>query len=151
MQKYIGVKIVEAEPMYRRDAYDKGYYRPSKDEDITKIPNDYGYHVLYEDGYNSWSPAEVFEKAYRPSNPLNETAIGMNSIDYKERFKAEYNQVNERFIRLRDMCLKWDHEGVEGLGFTPTCSRDMYEKQLAIMLDYINILEERALIENIEL
>lgn len=26
-----------------------------------------GYLVEYEDGYQSWSPADVFEKAYKPS------------------------------------------------------------------------------------
>lgn len=28
-----------------------------------------GYGVKYEDGYTSWSPANVFEKAYRTSEP----------------------------------------------------------------------------------
>lgn len=48
LDKYIGVKIVEAGPCPARDR---------------KEGND-GYKVIYEDGYESWSPKEVFEKAY---------------------------------------------------------------------------------------
>ena len=44
MQQYIGTKIVQAEP-------------DSKGE---------GYKVRYADGYESWSPKNVFEEAYLP-------------------------------------------------------------------------------------
>ena len=30
-----------------------------------------GYGVEYEDGYESWSPKDAFEKAYRPSGKMN--------------------------------------------------------------------------------
>lgn len=46
MRHYIGVKMVQAEEMERDD-------RP-------------GYRVVYPDGYESWSPKDVFEKAYLP-------------------------------------------------------------------------------------
>lgn len=51
MQKFISTKIVEAEPCVRKEGE--------------------GYRVRYEDGYESWSPKEVFEKAYLPivTNP----------------------------------------------------------------------------------
>lgn len=29
-----------------------------------------GYVVIYENGYKSWSPTEVFEAAYRPVSPM---------------------------------------------------------------------------------
>ncbi len=45
MKNYIGVKIVKAEPQ-------------AKDGRT-------GYKVVYSDGYVSWSPKNVFEKAYR--------------------------------------------------------------------------------------
>lgn len=149
MKEYIGIKIVKAEPMYRHEAYEKGYFRKSKDQD--EIPNDYGYHVIYEDGYHSWSPAEVFEKAYKSINDINITAIGMNSNDYKERFIAEYNQVCVRFNRLQHMCNVWDNEGTNKLGFTPTCPREVYNVQLKAMQDYIDVLKVRADLENINL
>jgi hypothetical protein len=30
-----------------------------------------GYKVIYEDGYESWSPAQVFEAAYQPITSMN--------------------------------------------------------------------------------
>jgi hypothetical protein len=45
MKNYIGVKIVKAEPEVKNG-------KP-------------GYKIVYPDGYVSWSPKEVFERAYR--------------------------------------------------------------------------------------
>ena len=62
MEKYLGVKIVEAEPCFGRN----NKCVPENSEfDGTEIN---GYKVVYEDGYVSWSPKEVFEKAYRNLN-----------------------------------------------------------------------------------
>ena len=55
MQKYIGTKIIEAEPMSRGQG--------GKAED--------GYKVRYPDGYESWSPKGVFEEAYRPTDCMS--------------------------------------------------------------------------------
>lgn len=149
MERYIGCKIIEAEPMYRKDAIEKGYARLNDKEKESEIENVYGYHVKYEDGYESWSPASAFESAYRPIDSLNISAIDMLSIDYKVRFVAEYRQVRERYHRLISMCDKWDKEGVKSLGFTPTCPRELYEVQLKAMSDYISVLEDRAELEKI--
>lgn len=46
MQLYIGTKVIKAEPS-------------------TKDGKD-GYKVVYGDGYESWSPKDVFEDAYAP-------------------------------------------------------------------------------------
>ena len=144
MKKYIGVKIVEAEPMTQGEARTKGFYH----NEITDI-NKEGYHVHYTNNdYDSWSPKEVFEDSYRECNPLVDTALGMCHFDYKERFKAEYHQIKIRFDRLVEMCKAWD-EGT--LKFTPTCPREIYNRQLTGMKDYMTILEERAAIESVEL
>lgn len=60
MKQHIGIKMVQAEPC---DAW--------KDAGNHKV-GDPGYKVIYPDGYVSWSPKEVFEKAYLPveTNPL---------------------------------------------------------------------------------
>jgi hypothetical protein len=68
MEKYLGVKIVDAEPMCEFDFLnfsDKGKAIVS-----SEYINREGYKVVYEDGYTSWSPKEVFEKAYRPITSL---------------------------------------------------------------------------------
>lgn len=57
MQKYIGTKIIEAEPAVRMEPLDS----TAKE----------GYRVCYPDGYESWSPKEVFEEAYRPTDHMN--------------------------------------------------------------------------------
>ena len=79
---------------------------------------------------------------------LKETAGMMSSPDYKERFRAEYHQLETRFLKLRSMCLKWDAGTLE---FTPTCPREIYDKQLYFMEGYLEVLVERAKIESIEL
>ena len=33
--------------------------------------NEHGYLVVYEDGYKTWSPKEVFEKTYKPAEGLS--------------------------------------------------------------------------------
>lgn len=55
MKEYIGVKLIKAEPM-------------SKTTDDGKIIE--GYRVIYKDGYESWSPKDVFEEAYKPLDDM---------------------------------------------------------------------------------
>ena len=79
---------------------------------------------------------------------LKETIELMTSTDYKERFKAEYEQVKIRFEKLKAMLDKWDNGTLE---FTPTCNRFIYNFQIRAMGEYIACLETRAVIENVEL
>lgn len=64
-KKYIGTKVVEARPMNEIDAESIGYARKNSDNHEWRD----GYHVRYTnpDGsfYDSWSPKDVFEKAYK--------------------------------------------------------------------------------------
>jgi len=58
VEKYLGVKIINAEPMTKNDFYrEKG--QPCDSDNM------HGYKVKYEDDYISWSPKKVFEEAYR--------------------------------------------------------------------------------------
>ena len=61
MKKYVGTKILEARPMNRGEynAY-RGWTIPANEN-----PNDEGYLVKYQDGYESWSPKDIFEESYR--------------------------------------------------------------------------------------
>lgn len=68
MEKYIGTKMIQARPM-TRGAYNayRGWTIPANEN-----PEDEGYLVsYYPDGYESWSPKEVFEQAYRPIDGMN--------------------------------------------------------------------------------
>jgi hypothetical protein len=60
--KCIGVKIVEAVEMNAVDASINRY-------NVNAHIGD-GYEVTYEDGYKSWTPKNVFDKAYRQINNL---------------------------------------------------------------------------------
>ena len=79
---------------------------------------------------------------------LSETTELMNSNDYKERFKAEYLQLKIRTTGLKNMLEKWDNGSLE---FNPTCPREIYDIQIKAMTDYLKVLEERAVIENVDL
>ena len=62
MKKYKGTKVVSAEPMSEFYAVKKGIARPNTDNHLWRN----GYRVVYADGYESWSPNNVFEEAYKP-------------------------------------------------------------------------------------
>lgn len=77
MTKHIGVKLINAFPMTRQAYNDfRGWQLPADENGA-----DEGYLVEYLDGgkpntdrfdgYVSWSPKEVFEKAYRPISGLS--------------------------------------------------------------------------------
>ena len=79
---------------------------------------------------------------------LRDTVAGMVSDDYKERFKAEYQQVMIRKEKLQTMIGEW----INGdLSFDPVCQAEILVDQLAVMEKYLTILELRARTEGIEL
>jgi len=71
LKTYIGTKIVEAEPATRGEAWAKINKLDEAETAsmIVQMPKD-GYHVIYSDGYESWSPKDVFEAAYRSFNAM---------------------------------------------------------------------------------
>lgn len=79
---------------------------------------------------------------------LQDTIDLMNSIDFKDRVKAEYYQLKIRYNGLQNMLKKYKEGTLE---FIPNCSYDLLHTQLVYMKLYIDILEERARIENIYL
>lgn len=79
---------------------------------------------------------------------LKDTVEMMNSSDYKERFKAEYWQTKIRYEKLHKMIIKYEACTLE---FEPKCSIDVLKTQESYMHLYLNWLEIRAEIENIEL
>ena len=66
MEKYIGTKVVKAEPMTMTEAQ-KVLGRELKPANLEED----GYLVEYKDGYKSWSPKSVFEEAYRELGSVN--------------------------------------------------------------------------------
>lgn len=72
----------------------------------------------------------------------------MKSEDYKDRFRAEYYQLEDRIDKLSNMLEKYK---AGTLNFTPSCSYELLSYQLQTMNAYKRVLEERAEIEGIEI
>ena len=64
MPLFIGVKTIGAMPMDRNDAEKNHGVVCGGDREGD------GYLVEYDNGYKSWSPADVFEAAYRPTDGM---------------------------------------------------------------------------------
>lgn len=82
MKKYIGTKEVSATPAWRID----GKVYP-KDGPVPRSMNrEDGYKVVYEDGYESWSPKEVFEKAYKVADTFLDR-LHIEDAELAERYE----------------------------------------------------------------
>lgn len=84
MKKYIGTKRVEAEPMTMGEAYSRGFLQAGRVPSEAEKDKS-GYHVKYKDGYESWSPAEPFEEAYKCAD------------SFLDRLKIEHDDLFEKF------------------------------------------------------
>ena len=84
MKKYIGTKQVEAEPMAMGEAYERGLLQAGRIPNESEKSNA-GYHVKYQDGYESWSPAEPFEEAYKCADT------------FTDRLYVEHSDLIEKF------------------------------------------------------
>ena len=124
MKKYIGTKQVEAEPMTMEEAYKRNLLQTGR------VPNDSekdnpGFYVRYQDGYESWSPAETFCKAYK----LADTPLDRLIIEHQE-LRDKINKLKEIMCR-KEFC-DFDYK-----------QRILLNMQLRSMLEYLFIVEER--------
>lgn len=97
---------------------------------------------------------EIIPKHDAPAFKLEDTCERMRSPDYKERFLAEYLQTKIRYEKLKAMTTKYVatiETGKDHLGFKPNCSVELLLKQQRHMGEYLACLEQRAVIEEIEL
>lgn len=79
---------------------------------------------------------------------LANTIPYMNSSDYKDRFIGEYWQTRIRYDKLHDMTVRYE---AGKLNFTPSCPLDLLKEQKKYMGMYLNKLEIRAVLEEIDL
>ena len=91
-------------------------------------------------------------------SPYEETVAGMLSPDYKERFKAEYQQTKIRYEKLKAFCNRIEAAMRTCPGDTKRvqmpehdCPFDLLRDQQRAMGEYLHYLEIRAVIEGIEL
>lgn len=119
MKKYQGTKIVMATPMSSDAALKKNY----------KVGNhigENGYEVAYKDGYRSWSPATVFDEAYKPCGT------------FLERLEIERNLLNDKLIKLDTFLLS------EKFPTLPYEDQQLLKEQSDVMNKYLHILSKRS-------
>lgn len=131
MEKYIGVKRVLAVPMSYNEAIEKGYR--VNDKTATE-----GYEVEYEDGYKSWSPKDVFDKAYIQDIPFKIEDVHLMK-PHEQRVINEYEELVIKYNAL------FNFIGTD-LFYTLTIDEQGRLKfQSDAMNAYLNILAERAM------
>lgn len=77
---------------------------------------------------------------------LADTVDLMLSVNYEDRFLAEFYQIMIRSWKLAIMIDKYERGELD---FTPKCSYELLKRQLKAMEEYESILADRALIEGI--
>lgn len=123
MKKYLGTKLVTAKPMTREDAEAVlgKFIKPAKQEYSGE-----GYLVRYKDGYQSWSPKEVFDKAYKPAD------------NFLDRLIIERDEVQQRLSSLTSALMQEDFQEKVG-------SKQYYwmQEQRNAMEIYVEVLNKR--------
>lgn len=119
MKTYIGTKTVSAQPMSAKEALNNNYKIGDHKEDED------GYEVMYEDGYISWSPKDVFEKAYK----IADTFI--------DRLKIELSDLSDKQDKLNKF---FETKMFKDLSIT---DEHLLRAQFGVMVAYSNILTER--------
>lgn len=89
MKKYIGTKQIEAEPMTMGEAYRRGLLHAGRVPSESEKSKD-GYYVRYDNGYESWSPADVFEKAYKVADT------------FLDRLRIERDELHDRYVKAKN-------------------------------------------------
>jgi len=99
MEKYLGVKLIEAEQKTHGE-YTKIKYcesNPINTEFSKENVNSAGYMVKYDNNYISWSPKDVFEKAYfkleKTNNTICQTDVDLFIKDVKSIKQGEKTTV----------------------------------------------------------
>ena len=128
MKKYIGTKVIMAEPMTMTEAQ-KVLGRELKPAAVEED----GYLVEYKDGYKSWSPKSVFDEAYKCA----ETSL--------DRMEIEYVELMERANKCKDFLASGN---VKELDRT---SQALLSVQNELMDQYSFVLGDRmAIVRNIK-
>lgn len=128
MTKYTGTKTIKACPMSLGEA-EKVLGRKIETSAVENREESEGYLVEYEDGYRSWSPKVVFDKAYR----VSETHV--------DRMNIELQDIQERYLKGRKFSFTQKFRSL------PETKRKLLQKQLDQMEGYLYILSRRIELE----
>ena len=131
-------------------------------EDSITVTLDFNDVKIILDGLKRLEPtaAADYSKIVPVDSPLSDTVEGMLHPDYKERFKAEYNQTKIRYEKLKAFNTKIEAaQRTQGDPFAPKkvdepthdCPASLLREQQTRMGEYLHILEVRAVIEGVDL
>lgn len=95
MEKYLGVKLIEAQPVTAKMA-SMLLERPIDTTNADAKGS--GYLVKYPDGYRSWSPKSAFEEAYRKIDGLT---FGLAIEAMKKGYRVARSGWNGKGMWLR--------------------------------------------------
>jgi hypothetical protein len=138
MTSYIGTKQINAKPMNRLD-YNvfRGWELPADENGA-----DDGYLVEYADGgqanteeysgYVSWSPKDVFERAYKPNNT------------FEDRLQIEHS---DTLNRVTTLCTYLASEHFNTLD---PVTKDLLITQFSAMQTYVLTMESRMNVIELE-
>lgn len=121
MKQYTGTKTIKACPMSLGEA-EKMLGRKIDTSAVENRENVEGFLVEYADGYRSWSPKEVFEKAYR----VSETFL--------DRMNIEREQLQQRYLDGRKFSFSQEFQKLR------ENKRIALRKQLDCMEQYLYML-----------
>lgn len=124
MKKYIRTKQVEAEPMTMGEAYERGYLRAGRVPNEAQKDNA-GYHIVHDGGYESWSRAELFDKAYRVADT------------FLDRLNIERAELADKIEKLGAFLQGKVFKTLEGK------QQHLLNEQYSTMCAYLTILDER--------
>ena len=127
MKKYIGTKEVEAMPMTLGELINKSGRNPYENDGKMHGNNEKGYLVKYKDGYESWSPAEPFEEAYKCADT------------FLDRLHIEMRDLYEKMDKLSPFIESGKIDEI----VTDKYQNYLLRLQHRIMSRYINVLECR--------
>lgn len=137
MKQYTGTKTVKAMPMTMGEAYErkllKNGVRPSECE-----TDKAGYFVEYEGGYQSWSPADVFEKAYKPSET------------FADRIVLEFKDLEKRMCKCDNFLYSDEFSALDTLSRALlTVQRGLMGQYYFVLADYIRLTAHIAVLKEI--
>lgn len=127
MKTYVGTKTVKARPCTLGEFIKLTGRNPYANDGKMHGGNEEGYLVEYKDGYESWSPKDVFEEAYKCAE------------SFMDRLVIEQKDLAEK---LEKLCLF-----IDSPKFTDTVKdkiqQELLIKQRDYMGEYLNILNQR--------
>jgi len=153
-ETFIGTKVVNAKPYTRGDYNEfRGWKTPDEEN-----PNDEGYLIEYRDiiqnhipgfeGYVSWSPKEVFERAYRlvgqseaqPSGKAVEAKASFEPLGVPEHIARVMKERHDLANKLQALEAMFN-KGAYSL-FSKVDQNDLQE-QASFMRGYLMLLDRR--------